>query len=160
MALNTSHEYSLLAKVSHSSHMQHFANLLFLFLYCSNSLAAAHTHATSLGTLPLLCHMATPIALAINIPQYSDVCFSSRWPRPCHATDTLHTLRTARDFHADWLLWCYSTDTTFIRQAKQTGLEVQIALWPALPDWPPFLQSTGKPDAYETVRISSLQHPG
>lgn len=67
-------------------------------------------------------------------PRYSDVCFSSRVPHPSSPADTLDTFRAVAQFHATYLNWIYTTDENFINKAKASGLSVQVALSPTLPD--------------------------
>lgn len=74
--------------------------------------------------------------IPLGAPAYSDVCFSSRWPRPRNPLDTFETFTAAKKFHATYLNWVYVTDPNFIRKADSLGLKVQVALTPTLPDLP------------------------
>ncbi len=89
---------------------------------------------------PYVYQMAQAPLLPKAVPSYAEVCFSSRWPRPRNPSDTLDTFEAAQAFHADWLLWCYTTDTAFIQRARAAGLKVQTALSPTLPDKEPLPQ--------------------
>ena len=65
------------------------------------------------------------IALNVNrpsgCPSYSDVCMSSRWPRPLNDEDTHDTIRDAKAYHATRIEWCYSFDTDWIKRVKDEG---------------------------------------
>ncbi|MEZ4959516.1 MAG: hypothetical protein R2830_06855 [Saprospiraceae bacterium] len=80
--------------------------------------------------------MAKPASLPSGAPHYSDVCFSSRWERPRDESDTLETFQAARNFHATYLNWVYSTNADFIKKANNLGYRMQIALTPTLSDLP------------------------
>ncbi|MBK9014791.1 MAG: hypothetical protein IPM82_12340 [Saprospiraceae bacterium] len=79
---------------------------------------------------------AQPAKLPSGAPQYSDVCFSSRWERPRNAEDSLETFQSARNFHATYLNWVYTTNPNFIKKADSLGYRLQVALTPSLPDLP------------------------
>ncbi len=69
-------------------------------------------------------------------PVYSDVCFSSRWPRPLDSEDPHHTFRDASAFHATRLDWVYSLDSTWFAECKQRGYSVGGTLNSILFDFP------------------------
>ena len=72
-----------------------------------------------------------------HAPRPSDVCFSSRWPRPRDARDPHDTLAAARAFQANRLDWCYTEDRGFIQRAKAAGMAtVGGTLNSVLPDQP------------------------
>jgi len=72
-----------------------------------------------------------------HAPKQSDVCFSSRWPRPRDHRDPHDTLAAGRAFHANRLDWCYTTDRAFVARAKASGLgTVGGTVNASLPDTP------------------------
>lgn len=77
-----------------------------------------------------------PVERPPGAPAYSDVCFSSRWPRPRGPEDPHNTFEAARAFHATRLDWVYSTDTTWIQACTDSGYHLMSALNSKLPDEP------------------------
>lgn len=120
--------FSHFRKSHTATHMRHSA-LLLVAAACWSAVGCCPDQGA-----PYVCQMARTPQLSEAVPRYGDVCFSSRWPRPRNPSDTLDTFEAAQAFHADWLLWCYTTDTAFIRRARTLGLKVQTALSPSLPD--------------------------
>jgi len=84
----------------------------------------------------LVSEVAKPAGLPSGTPQYSDVCFSSRWERPRDDQDTLETFAAAQSFHATYINWVYTTNPAFIKKADSLGYKLQVALTPTLPDLP------------------------
>ncbi len=75
-----------------------------------------------------------PVERPLGAPAYSDVCFSSRWPRPRGPKDPHNTFEAARAFHATRLDWVYSTDITWIQACIDSGYHLMSALNSKLPD--------------------------
>jgi hypothetical protein len=69
-------------------------------------------------------------------PQYSDVCFSSRWQRPMNDSDPYDTFRDAASFFATRLDWVYSTNSDWIREAKARGFDYGGAVSTIMTDAP------------------------
>lgn len=69
-------------------------------------------------------------------PQYSDVCFSSRWQRPMDDNDPHETFRDAAQFFATRLDWVYSTNSDWIREAKARGFTYGGAVSTIMTDGP------------------------
>ncbi len=96
------------------------------------------THAAENDTQPT--RTVFDIAVKSNrppgAPQYSDVCFSSRWKRPCGNKDPHDTLRDAAVFHATRLDWVYSIDPAWIRECRKHGYKFGGTLNTILPDAP------------------------
>jgi hypothetical protein len=65
--------------------------------------------------------VARKTAFREGTAKYSDVCFSSRWPRPQNADDPHDTLRDAKAYHATRIEWCYSFDSDWIKKVKDAG---------------------------------------
>ncbi len=107
-----------------SHQFQVFLPAMFLILGCSasNRLTVQET--------------ARPFSLPIGAPNYSDVCFSSRWERPRDSNDTLETFSAMRNFHGTYLTWVYTTNPLFIKKADSLGYKVQTTLSGSLPDLP------------------------
>ena len=51
--------------------------------------------------------IARPQPRADGAPRASDVCFSTRWPRPLNPADKWDAFKVAREFHATRLDWLY-----------------------------------------------------
>ncbi len=77
---------------------------------------------------------AEPIAK--GAPRKSDVCLSSRWPRPKDANDPYDTFDICEKFHATRLEWVYTQDREFIARANKRGLDVMATLNATMPDVP------------------------
>jgi len=54
-------------------------------------------------------------------PKPSDICFSSRWPRPLNAKDPHDAFKAAKAFHATRFDWNYPRNAAFIRKVKAAG---------------------------------------
>ena len=70
-------------------------------------------------------------------PKYSDVMFSSRWPRPLTKDDPYDTFEAAKKFHATRIDWNYpGTDVEFIQKVKSAGYPYFGTINSELPDVP------------------------
>lgn len=68
-------------------------------------------------------------------PRPSDVCFSTRWPRPTNPNDPHDSFASARAFHATRLDWLYTQgNVEFIRRAKERGHTISATVNSTLPD--------------------------
>ncbi len=73
----------------------------------------------------------------LGSPRYSDVLFSSRWPRPVAHGDKHDTFEAAGQFHATRIEWNYpGTDVEFIRKTKARGYRYFGTINCELPDTP------------------------
>jgi hypothetical protein len=79
-------------------------------------------------SVPTYSQIARPHPRAEGAPKASDVCFSSRWPRPVNRSDTYDSLKAAREFHAtrmDWLYLSFSgtpeSSKAFVAKCKAAG---------------------------------------
>lgn len=62
-------------------------------------------------------------------PKASDVCFSTRWPRPMNPSDKWDAFKAAREFHATRVDWLYLSgqplrDKAFVARFKAAGFQV------------------------------------
>jgi len=99
-------------------------------------LAACTTLAQTEDSSATFASLARVSVRPLGGPQYSDVCFSSRWRRPLNAQDPHETFRDAASFHATRLDWVYATDSSWIRECGKRGYSVGTALNSKLPDTP------------------------
>jgi len=70
--------------------------------------------------------MARPWPRTNGAPKASDVCFSTRWPRPMNPADKWNAFQAAREFHATRLDWLYLSgqpdrDKAFVAKFKAAG---------------------------------------
>lgn len=73
--------------------------------------------------------IARPQPRPHGAPKASDVCFSTRWPRPMNAADKRDAFEAARQFHATRLDWLYLSgkperDKAFVAKFKAAGFQV------------------------------------
>lgn len=73
--------------------------------------------------------IARPQPRASGAPKASDVCFSTRWPRPMSPSDKWDSFEAARHFHATRLDWLYLSgkpdrDKSFVAKFKAAGYVV------------------------------------
>jgi hypothetical protein len=80
--------------------------------------------------------LARKPSLPLGAPNYSDICFSSRWERPRNEQDSFETFSSAKRFHATYLNWVYTTNPRFIKKADSLGYRLQVALSPTMQDLP------------------------
>ncbi len=89
-----------------------------------------------------------------GVPNYGDVCMSSRWQRPMNANDPHDTLRDAAAFHATRIEWCYSFDAEWIKKVKAAGYFYGGTLNSCLADqWP----SGGEDLTYRLGRVRDIK---
>lgn len=84
---------------------------------------------------------ARPQPRANGAPKASDVCLSTRWPRPMNPSDKWDSFQAARRFHATRLDWLYLSgnpdrDKAFVAKFKAAGFLVGGTLNGLLPDSP------------------------
>ncbi len=100
-------------------------------------------------------HIARPHPRSAGAPKASDVCFSTRWPRPSSKSDPHDSLKSARQFHATRLDWLYihgkSSNKEFVAEAKAKGYPVGGTLNCQPTDTP-----LG-PAAYQTARTVDMK---
>lgn len=85
--------------------------------------------------LATVCDLARPQVRPEGAPRPSDVCFSTRWPRPMNPKDAHDGLASARAFHATRLDWLYTLGRQdFIQKAKDRGYTISAAVNSTLPD--------------------------
>lgn len=89
----------------------------------------AALHAADSGAT--FAQIARPHPRADCAPKASDVCFSSRWPRPMNLADRRDSLKSARDFHATRMDWLYlslsgtaESAKAFVAKCKAAGYVV------------------------------------
>jgi hypothetical protein len=85
--------------------------------------------------------MARPWPRTNGAPKASDVCFSTRWPRPMNPADKWNAFQAAREFHATRLDWLYLSgqpdrDKAFVAKFKAAGFPVGGTLNCQLADSP------------------------
>lgn len=102
---------------------------LLVVLFACSSRSAAQTH-----------HVADFAAVRqrpAGAPKYSDVLFSSRWPRPLTKADPYDAFHAAAQFRATRIEWNYpGTNVDFIRKAKALGYGYVGTINSELPDTP------------------------
>lgn len=80
------------------------------------------------GAEPTYARIAQPHPRPAGAPRASDVCFSTRWPRPLNASDTHDSFQSARQFHATRFDWLYihgrPSNKDFVAKAKALGYPV------------------------------------
>lgn len=71
-----------------------------------------------------------PRNVSPGAPKISDVCFSSRWPRPMEPSDPHDTTNAAKSFHATKVVWTYigADQTDFVAKIKDIGMMPQGAI--------------------------------
>lgn len=104
------------------------------------ALALALAHAIGVSPCagaPLVSEVAVAAARPDAAPKYSDVCFSTRWPRPRNDKDPTDAIAIARQFHATRFEWLYvSGRADYVTKLKGLGFSVSGAVNTTLPDKP------------------------
>jgi hypothetical protein len=100
-------------------------------LCLASFLLLAGTFASAADSGSTFAHIARPHPRADGAPKASDVCFSSRWPRPMNRADKLDSLKSAREFHATRMDWLYlslsgtpESGKAFVAKCKAAGYVV------------------------------------
>ena len=93
------------------------------------TLLLAVTLATAADSGAPFAQIARPQPRANGAPKASDVCFSTRWPRPMNPSDKWDSFKAAREFHATRLDWLYLSgkpdrDKAFVAKFKAAGFQV------------------------------------
>ncbi|MCC7494902.1 MAG: chitobiase/beta-hexosaminidase C-terminal domain-containing protein [Fimbriimonadaceae bacterium] len=105
--------------------------------------------------VPPFADLATATARPAGAPRASDVCVSSRWPRPLNAADPRDSLAAIRAFHGTRFDWVYLNGSPasrdFVGRAKAAGYPVAGTLNGQLAD-----ELTGRP-TYTTARTVNLR---
>lgn len=122
-------------------------------LGCLAGLAPAH--ATDCGAT--FAQIAQPHPRANGAPRASDVCFSSRFPRPLNRVDNHDSLKSARQFHATRMDWLYMSgkpeaDRVFVAKCKAAGYLVGGTL-----NCQPTDSSTGGPRTFSEARTVNMR---
>ena len=101
--------------------------------------------------------IARPQPRANGAPKASDVCLSTRWPRPMNPSDKWDSFQAARQFHATRLDWLYLSgnpdrDKAFVAKFKAAGFQVGGTLNCQPPDSP-----TAAKRAYTMARTVDMK---
>jgi len=101
--------------------------------------------------------MARPHPRANGAPKASDVCLSTRWPRPMNPSDKWDSFKAAREFHATRLDWLYLSgnpdrDKAFVAKFKAAGFLIGGTLNCQPPDSP-----TGAKRTYTMARTVDMK---